>query len=63
MALPTYTQSIIRKCEINGVDLFRSVRELYVGTSILTPYVVAKFKVLDASMIQDALYECWLAFY
>lgn len=57
MASPTYTQAIIRKCEVNGVDLFRSVRELYVGSSILTPYVVAKLKVLDASMIQDALYE------
>lgn len=57
MASPNYTQAVIRKCEVNGVDLCQSVRELYVGSSILTPYMVAKMKVFDGSKIQDALYE------
>lgn len=57
MALPNYTQAVIRKCEVNGVDLTLNLRDLYVGSSILTPYIMAKMKIVDGSKIQDALYE------
>jgi hypothetical protein len=42
---------------INSVDISQSVRELYVGFSLSTPYIVATIKIIDGSMIQDALYK------
>jgi len=57
MAIPNYTQAIIKKCVVNGVDISQNVRELYVGFSITTPYIVASIKIIDGSMIQDMLYK------
>jgi hypothetical protein len=57
MSLPNYTQAVIKKCSIDNVDISLHVRQLYVSSSIFTPYITAKLSIVDVSMIQDALYE------
>jgi hypothetical protein len=57
MSLPNYTQAVIKKCSIDNIDISLHVRQLYVTSSILTPYIVAKLSIVDVTMLQDALYE------
>jgi len=57
MSLPNYTQAIIKKCSIDNIDVSLHVRQLYVSSSILTPYITAKISIADVSSLQDALYE------
>ncbi len=57
MNLPLYNQAFINKCMIDGFDVTSHVRQLYVSSSIMTPYILAKLTVADMSQIQDALYE------
>jgi hypothetical protein len=52
-----YTKGSIRKFMVNGIDLGQSVRQIYVGASVMTPFVYVSAVVTDASRIQDALYE------
>lgn len=55
--LGTYSKAVIRKAMVNGVDMTNNIRQLYVGSSILAPYMVSKLLMMDGSRIQDALYE------
>jgi hypothetical protein len=57
MTLPNYTQAILKKCSIDNIDISLHVRQLYVSTSIFTPYITAKLSIVDVSSLQDALYE------
>lgn len=53
----TYSKAIVRKAMVNGVDMSQNIRQLYVGSSVLSPYMVTKLLIMDGSRIQDALYE------
>lgn len=57
MTLPLYYQAFINKCMINNIDVTSHVRQLYVSSSIMTPYILAKLTIADMTQIQDALYE------
>lgn len=57
MAIPRYGQAIVRQIMVNGVDITQSLKMLYTGSSILTPFQFGKLHISDASSIQDALYE------
>lgn len=57
MTLPLYYQAFINKCVINNVDVTAHVRQLYVSSSILTPYIIAQLTIADMTKLQDALYE------
>lgn len=57
MSLPRYGQAIVRQIMVNGVDITQSLKTLYTGSSILTPFLFSKLHISDASRIQDALYE------
>lgn len=57
MSLPRYNQAIVRQIMVNGVDITQSLKMLYTGSSILTPFQFGKLHISDASQIQDALYE------
>jgi hypothetical protein len=53
----TYSKAVIRKCSVNGVDITQSVRMVYTGSSIMTPWNVGKILVVDGARIQDGLYN------
>ena len=57
MSINLYNNAQIRKLQINGIDQTQNIRELYTGTSILTPYQMCNLSLVDASLIQDALYQ------
>lgn len=52
-----YGKAVLRQLMVNGVDISQSLSTLFTGTSILTPFQMCKFSVMDGSRIQDALYE------
>lgn len=53
----TYSKAVIRKCMVNGVDITQSVKMVYTGSSIMTPWNVGKILVVDGARIQDGLYN------
>jgi len=57
MTAATYTQAYFKKCSINNIDISLHIRKLYVSCSILTPYIVAEITIVDATSLQDSLYE------
>lgn len=57
MSIGLYNTAQIRKLQVNGVDQRQNIREVYTGTSIFTPYQFCRLTFVDASLIQDALYE------
>lgn len=57
MTIQQYGKAIIRKCSVNGVDITNSIRTMYTGATIMTPFQMSKISVIDSSLIQDALYE------
>lgn len=57
MTYPSYTQAYFKKCSIDNIDISLHVRQMYVSSSILTPYITVKLTVADTSMLQDALYN------
>lgn len=57
MSIPRYGQAIVHQIMVNGVDITQSLKMLYTGSSILTPFLFSKLHINDASSIQDALYE------
>lgn len=56
-AVGEYSKGAIRKFMVNGIDLGQNIRQIYVGSSVMTPFVYVSAIVSDASRIQDALYE------
>ena len=56
-AIGEYSKGTIRKFMVNGVDLGQNIRQIYVGSSVMTPFVYVSATIVDASQIQDILYE------
>lgn len=56
-AIGEYSKATVRKFMVNGIDLGQSVRQIYVGSSLMTPFVFVSVSLVDASRIQDAVYE------
>lgn len=52
-----YSKATIRKFMVNGIDLSQTIQRIYVGSSIMTPFVYLSAGITDTSKIQDALYE------